>query len=165
MSEVLDRITSHLVGLRMPRALEALNHTVQLIERGEITPWKPLIIFWLKNSPFAKAAASRSLWPLPGSHHPRPWKASTSPSSHPLRPRSDHGSGSARLHQSRRSRPFPSVRQAPANHTSPPHSVSPPSKLAKAFIAAAWPKSSKTLSKAEREGRLAEKLKFYAAYP
>ena len=37
MSEVLDRITSHLVGLRMPRALEALNHTVQLIERGEIT--------------------------------------------------------------------------------------------------------------------------------
>jgi DNA replication protein DnaC len=37
MSEVLDRITSHLVGLRMPRALEALDHTVQQIERGEIT--------------------------------------------------------------------------------------------------------------------------------
>lgn len=37
MSEVLDRITSHLVGLRMPRALEALDHTVQQIERGEVT--------------------------------------------------------------------------------------------------------------------------------
>ena len=37
MTEILDRIASHLVGLRMPRALEALDHTVQRIEQGEIS--------------------------------------------------------------------------------------------------------------------------------
>ncbi|MEO0823147.1 MAG: IS21-like element helper ATPase IstB [Pseudomonadota bacterium] len=36
MSAVLERIRSSLVGLRMPRALEALNHTVQRLEQGEI---------------------------------------------------------------------------------------------------------------------------------
>jgi DNA replication protein DnaC len=38
MSETLDRIRANLVGLRMPRALEALDHTVRRIERGELTP-------------------------------------------------------------------------------------------------------------------------------
>lgn len=38
MSETLDRIRASLVGLRMPRALEALDHTVRRIERGELTP-------------------------------------------------------------------------------------------------------------------------------
>ena len=37
MTEVLDRIASHLVSLRMPRALEALDHTVQQIEKGELS--------------------------------------------------------------------------------------------------------------------------------
>ena len=37
MTEVLDRIASNLVGLRMPRALEALDHTVQQIEKGELS--------------------------------------------------------------------------------------------------------------------------------
>ena len=37
MSEILDRIRASLVGLRMPRALEALDHTVRRLERGEIT--------------------------------------------------------------------------------------------------------------------------------
>ena len=37
MSETLDRIRASLVGLRMPRALEALDHTVRRIERGELT--------------------------------------------------------------------------------------------------------------------------------
>ena len=37
MSETLDRIRSSLIGLRMPRALEALDHTVRRIERGELT--------------------------------------------------------------------------------------------------------------------------------
>ncbi len=37
MSEALDRIRSSLVGLRMPRALEALDHTVRRLERGEIS--------------------------------------------------------------------------------------------------------------------------------
>lgn len=37
MTEILDRIAAHLVGLRMPRALEALGPTVQRIEKGEIS--------------------------------------------------------------------------------------------------------------------------------
>lgn len=37
MTEILDRIAAHLVGLRMPRALEALSPTVQRIEKGEIS--------------------------------------------------------------------------------------------------------------------------------
>ena len=37
MSETLDRIRTSLIGLRMPRALEALDHTVRRIERGELT--------------------------------------------------------------------------------------------------------------------------------
>jgi DNA replication protein DnaC len=36
MTETLDRIRASLVGLRMPRALEALDHTMRQIERGEI---------------------------------------------------------------------------------------------------------------------------------
>ena len=37
MSTLLDRIRAALVGLRMPRALEALEHTLSRLERGEIT--------------------------------------------------------------------------------------------------------------------------------
>lgn len=37
MTEVLDRIRGALVGLKMPRALEALDHTMQKLEQGEIT--------------------------------------------------------------------------------------------------------------------------------
>jgi DNA replication protein DnaC len=37
MSETLDRIRTSLIGLCMPRALEALDHTVRRIERGELT--------------------------------------------------------------------------------------------------------------------------------
>lgn len=33
----LERIRHHLVGLKMPRALEALDHTVRQMERGEIS--------------------------------------------------------------------------------------------------------------------------------
>ncbi len=36
MSALLERIRANLVGLRMPRALEALDHTVQRLEQGEI---------------------------------------------------------------------------------------------------------------------------------
>jgi len=36
MSAILERIPANLVGLRMPRALEALDHVVQRLERGEI---------------------------------------------------------------------------------------------------------------------------------
>ena len=37
MTDVLDRIRGALVGLKMPRALEALDHTMQQLEKGEIT--------------------------------------------------------------------------------------------------------------------------------
>ena len=33
----IERIRSHLVSLRMPRALEALDQVVQQIERGQVT--------------------------------------------------------------------------------------------------------------------------------
>ena len=36
MSAALERIRARLVGLKMPRALEALDHTVQRLEQGEI---------------------------------------------------------------------------------------------------------------------------------
>jgi len=36
MTELLDNIRTSLVGLKMPRALEALDHTVQRLEKGEI---------------------------------------------------------------------------------------------------------------------------------
>ncbi len=38
----LDRIRSHLVGLRMPRALEVLEHTLRQLERGEVTTLEAL---------------------------------------------------------------------------------------------------------------------------
>ena len=37
MSELVDRISAALVGLKMPRALEALGHTLHRLEQGEIT--------------------------------------------------------------------------------------------------------------------------------
>jgi len=37
MSTVLDNIRASLVGLKMPRALEALDHTMHRIEQGEIS--------------------------------------------------------------------------------------------------------------------------------
>lgn len=37
MTAVLDRIRGAMVGLKMPRALEALDHTIQRLEQGEIT--------------------------------------------------------------------------------------------------------------------------------
>jgi DNA replication protein DnaC len=37
MTAYLDRIQDALVGLKMPRALEALDHIVQRLERGEVT--------------------------------------------------------------------------------------------------------------------------------
>lgn len=37
MSDVLDRIRGALIGLRMPRALEALDHTLAQLERGQIS--------------------------------------------------------------------------------------------------------------------------------
>ena len=37
MTAVLDRIRGAMIGLKMPRALEALDHTMQKLEQGEIT--------------------------------------------------------------------------------------------------------------------------------
>ncbi|APX18079.1 AAA family ATPase (plasmid) [Phaeobacter inhibens] len=37
MTSTLDRIRGALVGLKMPRALEALDHTMQKLEQGEIS--------------------------------------------------------------------------------------------------------------------------------
>ena len=37
MTDLLDRVRGALVGLKMPRALEALDHTMQQLEKGDIT--------------------------------------------------------------------------------------------------------------------------------
>jgi DNA replication protein DnaC len=37
VTKLLDRIRASLVGLRMPRALEALDHTLRRLERGELS--------------------------------------------------------------------------------------------------------------------------------
>ena len=37
MPATLDRVRRHLVGLRMPRALEVLDHVVRQLERGEVS--------------------------------------------------------------------------------------------------------------------------------
>lgn len=37
MTETLDRIRQSLVGLRMPRALEALDHTIRQLEQGKLS--------------------------------------------------------------------------------------------------------------------------------
>src|SRR3954467_10737896 len=38
----IERIRRHLVGLRMPRALETLDHLVQQIERGQLGTIEPI---------------------------------------------------------------------------------------------------------------------------
>ena len=43
MTETLDRIRESLVGLRMPRALKALNHAVRRLERGELSALEVLV--------------------------------------------------------------------------------------------------------------------------
>ena len=42
MTEILDRIRQSLVGLRMPRALEALDHTVRELEQGKLSALEAL---------------------------------------------------------------------------------------------------------------------------
>ncbi|WP_372573994.1 hypothetical protein [Ruegeria jejuensis] len=37
MTETLDRIQGALLGLKLPRALEALDHTMQKLEQGKIS--------------------------------------------------------------------------------------------------------------------------------
>jgi len=41
--EILDRIRASLIGLRMPRALEALEHTMRQLERGEISALEAIV--------------------------------------------------------------------------------------------------------------------------
>ena len=57
----IERIRQHLVGLRMPRALEALDGVVQQLERGSISPIEAIDIllaeeFTLRESRRIKAA-------------------------------------------------------------------------------------------------------------
>jgi hypothetical protein len=41
-SSALERIRRHLVGLRMPKALEILDHTVRRLEQGEVSALEAL---------------------------------------------------------------------------------------------------------------------------
>ncbi len=60
MTEILDRIAAHLVGLRMPRALEALDHTVRLIEQGELSTLEAIDRLLAEELKSAKIAGSAS---------------------------------------------------------------------------------------------------------
>jgi hypothetical protein len=62
----IERIRRHLIGLRMPRALETLDHLVQQIERGQIGSIEAIEMLLARNSPFARAAASRRPCKWPG---------------------------------------------------------------------------------------------------
>ena len=46
---VVDRIKRTLVGLKMPRALEILDATVRRIERGEVTPLEPIDVLLVEE--------------------------------------------------------------------------------------------------------------------
>jgi Integrase core domain len=61
----IERIRRHLVGLRMPRALETLDHLVQQIERGQLGTIEAIEMLLAENSPSVRPAASRrhSIWP------------------------------------------------------------------------------------------------------
>ena len=52
----LERVRLHLVALRMPRALEVLDHTVQQLERGEIGAVEAIDAFTGREGPRVKAA-------------------------------------------------------------------------------------------------------------
>lgn len=65
----IDRIRHDLVGLKMPRALEALDHVVRRLEKGEIAA-----AHWLEIKPLDPTEQvecnRKSLLPLQLSCHP-----------------------------------------------------------------------------------------------
>src|SRR6056297_2240238 len=106
MTETLDRIRASLVSLRMPRALEALEHTVRRLERGEISVLEAIDGLpaeehatregrrggvALKTAPHAAEDAGELRLLLPALARPQP----------------DHGARPARLRRPRRGRPLP----------------------------------------------------------
>ena len=58
----LERVRQHLVGLRMPRALEVLDHTVQQLERGEIGAVEAIDPPRLSWTAYATRSALCSAW-------------------------------------------------------------------------------------------------------
>ena len=60
MTQTLDRIRASLVGLRMPCALEALEHTMRQLERGEIGALEAIDALLAESTPPARPAASAS---------------------------------------------------------------------------------------------------------
>ena len=81
---MLDRIRHDLVGLKMPRALEALDQIVRRLKHGEVSALEAIDMLPLRGAdasgeqPDQDRAAHGA-----GSARSRPWPASTSPSSHP----------------------------------------------------------------------------------
>lgn len=55
----IDPIRNHLVSLRMPRALEALDHVGQQFERGQATVIEAIEMLLVEELTIAKAVASR----------------------------------------------------------------------------------------------------------
>ena len=142
MSEVLDRIRGALVGLRMPRALEALDHTMQQLEQGHLSGIEALDV--LLSEEYSTRETRRI----------------------------DVALKTAKLMPIKTLEGFDFIRRAEVVHFLGPPGTGK-SHLATALGVAAV-KAGKTvyratlaelieaLVKAEREGRLAEKLRFYA---
>ena len=61
----IERIRNHLVSLRMPRALEALDQVVQQLERGQTTAIEAIEMLLAEELTIREADASRRRckWP------------------------------------------------------------------------------------------------------
>ena len=129
MTETLDRIRSSLVGLRMPRALEALDHTMRQIERGELSALEALDLLLaeehatresrrigtaLKTARLMPPKTIESFDPGSGSGAGLLVPALARPGPHP-------GAGRARLRRPRRGRALPRA----SGHRQEPSGLSP----------------------------------------
>ena len=152
---------SDLVGLKMPRALEALDDIVRRLEQGEISALEAIDTLLaeeltlrenrrIKTGAAHGAAvddqdAGRLRLLLPALARPQP---------HPGPGRSSTSSTAARSCTS-------SARPAPARATSPSRSASRRSRPARSVYFSTLADSIGTLATAEREGRLRERIRFF----
>ena len=146
---------------KMPRALEALDHTVRRLERGEITALEAIDILLaeeltLRENRRIKTAllmarltadqdARRLRLRLPALARPR---------SHP-------GAGRTRVHRPHRGRALPWARPAPARAISPSALGVEAVKAGRSVYFTTLADIIASLAKAEREGRLRERIRFF----
>lgn len=121
----LDRIRHDLVGLKMPRALEALDQVVRRLEQGEIGALEAIDILLAEELTRARTAASRPHCAWAAWRPSRRSPGSTSPSSPHSTASASSRSPSSALSGVARSCTS-SARPAPARATWRPPSASRP---------------------------------------